>query len=50
MFGWDQLVKIHLHSCKECVKIRKVVWCETDLLKSNEDVAALIHRILLMFV
>ena len=42
----DKLRKIRRHHRKECFKIRKIVKFESDLLKTNEDVAPQSREIL----
>ena len=49
-FDWHQLAKIHLHRLKECLKVIEVAKFESDLLKTNRDIAQQRCRILQTFV
>ena len=44
--SWDQLAKIRQRGGKERLKISKVAKFESDLLKTNEDIASQNHVIL----
>ena len=46
----DKFSKIRQHHWKECLKISKIAKFESDLLKTNEDIASQTRTILQMFV
>ena len=46
----DKFGKIRQHDWKECLKISKIAKFESDLLKTNEDIASQTRTILQMFV
>ena len=46
----DKFGKIRQHHWKECLKISKIAKFESDLLKTNEDIASQTRTILQMFV
>ena len=46
----DKFGKIRQHHWKECLKISKIAKFESDLLKTNEDIASQTRTILQTFV
>ena len=46
----DKFGKIRQHQWKECLKISKIAKFESDLLKTNEDIASQTRTILQTFV
>ena len=47
---WDQLAKTREHSWKEHLETGEAAKFESDLFKTNEDIAPVSHRILQTFV